>query len=62
MKLTLDVENTVTRRDGKLHLDPFETTNSLVMVGMLNDQGVERIVTFDHGEVDADEHGHVFAE
>jgi hypothetical protein len=25
MKLTLDVENTVTHRDGKLHLDPFET-------------------------------------
>ena len=25
MKLTLDVENTVTtKRDGKLHLDPFE--------------------------------------
>ena len=32
MKLTLDVENTVTRRDGKLHLDPFEKENSLVMV------------------------------
>ena len=35
MKLTLDVENTVTHRDGKMHLDPFEPTNSLVMVGML---------------------------
>jgi len=33
MKLTLDVENTVTHRDGKLHLDPFETDNKLVMVG-----------------------------
>ena len=62
MKLTLDVENTVTRRDGKLHLDPFETTNSLVMVGMLTDQGVERIVTFDHSEVAADEYGHVLVQ
>jgi DNA polymerase I-like protein with 3'-5' exonuclease and polymerase domains len=58
MKLTLDVENTVTQRDGKMHLDPFEPENSLTMVGMLNDQGVERIVTFDHSEVDADDFGH----
>jgi len=58
MKLVLDVENTVTHRDGKMHLDPFESTNSLTMVGMLNDQGVERIVTFDHSEVDADDFGH----
>ena len=58
MKLTIDVENTVTHRDGKMHLDPFEPTNSLTMVGMLNDQGVERIVTFDHSEVDADDFGH----
>ena len=34
MKVVLDVENTVTRRDGKLHLDPFESTNTLVMVGV----------------------------
>ena len=39
MKLTLDVENTVTKRDGKMHLDPFEPENTLVMVGMLTDQG-----------------------
>ena len=58
MKLTLDVENTVTHRDGKMHLDPFEPENSLTMVGMLTDQGVERIVTFDHSEVEADEFGH----
>jgi DNA polymerase I-like protein with 3'-5' exonuclease and polymerase domains len=58
MKLTIDVENTVTKRDGKMHLDPFEPENSLTMVGMLNDQGVERIVTFDHSEVDADDFGH----
>jgi DNA polymerase I-like protein with 3'-5' exonuclease and polymerase domains len=41
MKLTLDVENTVTTRDNKLHLDPFETDNELVMVGCLTDAGDE---------------------
>tara|TARA_X000001382_G_scaffold83393_1_gene58987 strand:- start:3444 stop:5459 length:2016 start_codon:yes stop_codon:yes gene_type:complete len=41
MKLTLDVENTVTHRDGKLHLDPFEKGNKLVMVGCLTDTGKE---------------------
>ena len=44
MKLTLDVENTVTKRDGKMHLDPFEPENTLVMVGMLTDQGVAPIL------------------
>jgi DNA polymerase I-like protein with 3'-5' exonuclease and polymerase domains len=58
MKLTLDVENTTTKRDGKIHLDPFEPDNSLTMVGMLSDQGEECIVTFDHSEVDADADGH----
>ena len=41
MKLTLDVENTVTHRGGKLHLDPFEADNKLVMVGCLTDTGKE---------------------
>ena len=41
MKLTLDVENTVTHRNGKMHLDPFESTNKLVMVGCLTDTGKE---------------------
>jgi len=41
MKLTLDVENTVTKRGGKMHLDPFESTNKLVMVGCLTDTGEE---------------------
>jgi DNA polymerase I-like protein with 3'-5' exonuclease and polymerase domains len=50
MKLTLDVENTTTERNGKLHLDPFEPDNSLTMVGMLTDQGNKAIVTFDHSE------------
>src|SRR5210317_1711743 len=59
MKLTLDVENTVTQRDGKMHLDPFESENSLTMVGMLNDSGEERIITFDHSEVETDADGHV---
>ena len=50
MKLTLDVENTVTRRDGKLHLDPFEKENSLVMVGVLTDQGQCLTFPFDHAD------------
>ena len=51
MKLTLDVENTVTHRNGKLHLDPFEPDNSLTLVGMLCESGKETIVTFDHSEM-----------
>ena len=47
MKLTLDVENTVTKRDGKMHLDPFEPTNKLVMVGMLEDNGREYLCNLD---------------
>ena len=50
MKLVLDVENTVTNRDGKMHLDPFEPTNTLVMVGMLDEVGKETQVVFDHSE------------
>ena len=49
MKLTLDVENTVTKRDGKMHLDPFETTNKLVMVGCLTDIGNEYLFNMDSG-------------
>ena len=50
MKLTLDIENTVTHRDGKMHLDPFEPNNSLTMIGVLTDQGVEQHFPFDHEE------------
>ena len=50
MILTLDVENTVVKRNGKMHLDPFESENTLVMVGMLDDHSNETIVTFDHSE------------
>jgi len=52
MRLVLDVENTVTKRGGKKHLDPFEPTNSLVQVGFKNvDIPTERyMLTFDHTE------------
>ena len=45
----LDVENTTIKRNNKLMLDPFESENSLTMVGMLNHSG-ENIITFDHSE------------
>ncbi|MEL0116347.1 MAG: DNA polymerase [Pelagibacteraceae bacterium] len=48
MKITLDVENTTTERGGKMHFDPFEENNSLVMVGILTDSGEEKIFTYDH--------------
>jgi hypothetical protein len=47
MKLVLDVENTVTDRDGKKHFDPFEPDNKLVMVGMLTETGEEYLYRFD---------------
>ena len=50
MKLTIDVENTVTHRDGKLHLDPFEINNKLVMVGCLTDTGKEYLFNMDTDE------------
>jgi len=50
MKLTLDVENTVTHRDGKMHLDPFEPNNSLTMIGVLTDQGQCLTFPFDHAD------------
>jgi len=62
LKLILDIENTVTKRDGKMHLDPFEATNELVMVGMLSDTGQEALVTFNHSEVDPDTDGHTIVQ
>ena len=62
MKLTLDVENTVTKRDGKMHLDPFEPDNTLTMIGLLSDKGEEEIVTFDHSEVEETKHGHAIVQ
>ena len=58
MRLILDVENTVVTRDGKLHLDPFEESNTLVMVGLLTSSGEETIVTFDHSETEPTPNGH----
>jgi len=51
MKLTIDVENTGVTRDGKLHIDPYESNNELVMVGTKTDQGDVRIFTFNHEQV-----------
>ena len=50
MKVVLDVENTTTNRDGKIHFDPFEPENSLTMIGVLTDDGVERHFPFDHAD------------
>ena len=48
MKLTIDIENTVTKRDGKMYLDPFEPTNKLVMIGMLDDKGNQYLYNMDN--------------
>ena len=52
MKIILDVENTTTKRDGKLHLDPFEPDNSLTLVGIMDhiNQDEKTIFVFDHKE------------
>ena len=52
VRLVLDVENTVTKRNGKSHMDPFEPNNFLVQVGTKNvDIPSERhLLTFDHVE------------
>jgi len=53
MKVTiLDVENTVTTKDGKKHFDPFERTNALVMVGIFPlDAEDSSTYIFDHSSV-----------
>jgi len=52
MRLVLDVENTTTRRNGRLHLDPFEPSNTLTQVGTQNIDNVNEtnIFTLDHVE------------
>ena len=51
MKIVLDVENTTTKRDGKLHLDPFEPDNSLTLVGVSDYLDNDTTVfVFDHKE------------
>ncbi len=62
MKVTLDVENVGQKRDGKLHLDPFEPDNSLTMVGMLTDTDEERLVTFDHQDCEPTPNGHALVQ
>ena len=52
MRLVLDVENTVTKRDGRSHIDPFEPGNTLTMVGLMNVDAEDEMATFalDHTE------------
>ena len=52
MRLVLDVENSVTKRNGKDHMDPFEPSNELVQVGMLNADNHDQrwIVNLNHDE------------
>ena len=52
MRLVLDVENSVTWRDGKTFNDPFEPTNTLTQVGMVNVDNYDEmhIVNIDHNE------------
>ena len=52
MRLVLDVENTITKRDGKNILDPFEPGLELVQVGVQNVDNVEEthLFTLNHKE------------
>ena len=52
MRLVLDVENTTTKRNGRLHMDPFEPSNTLTQVGTQNIDNVNEtnIFTLDHVE------------
>jgi DNA polymerase I-like protein with 3'-5' exonuclease and polymerase domains len=49
--LVLDIENTVSNRNGRKHLDPFEPDNTLVMIGCKWVDKEVCIYTFDHAEV-----------
>ena len=52
----LDVENTTTTKNNKLHLDPYEWGNTLVMVGVheLNSKNTSTYI-FDHNSVTPDD-------
>ena len=52
MRLVLDVENSTTVRNSKKHMDPFEISNHLVQVGMVNADNHDElhIVNIDHDE------------
>ena len=53
MKLKLDVENTVTKRDGKKYLGSLEPDNKHAMVGCLIDKGEEYLYRDDLSGVQA---------
>ena len=56
--LILDVENTVTIKGKRKHLDPFEPGNTLVMVGMKKlDDTETKVIIFDHSEAFPTENG-----
>jgi len=51
MKRVVDVENSITLRDGKIFNDPYEPSNTLTEVGVLClDTGEKRLLPFDHKE------------
>ncbi len=51
MRRVLDVENSITLRDGKIYNDPYEEANTLTEVGVLClDSGMKRLLPFDHNE------------
>tara|TARA_R100001440_G_scaffold21171_1_gene34996 strand:- start:9158 stop:11200 length:2043 start_codon:yes stop_codon:yes gene_type:complete len=51
MRRVLDVENSITLRDGKIHNDPFEPSNTLTQVGVLClDTQQQSLLCFDHQE------------
>jgi len=62
METTIDVENTITIRDKKKYMDPYEASNELVMVGLLTETGEERRVFFNHNEREATPHGHAIVQ
>ena len=56
MRRVVDVENSITLRDGKIFNDPYEAANTLTEVGVLClDTGEKRLLPFDHKEA-TDEH------
>ena len=51
MRRVVDVENSITLRDGKIYNDPYEEDNTLTEVGVLClDTGDKRLLPFDHKE------------
>ena len=51
MRRVLDVENSITLRNGKIFNDPFEPTNTLTEVGVLClETGDKNLLCFDHSE------------